>query len=91
MSDNKTPWHLDRKVPIGIIIAGLITAGSMVAANRDMENKIATHEKALAIIEAQRVSERLVALETQMLDVRASLLRIEAQLNRLVEAKQDRR
>ena len=91
MSDNKTPWHLDRKVPIGIILAGLMTFGTMVANNRDVENKIATHEKALAVIAAQRVSERLASLESQMQDVRTALIRIENKLDRAIESKQDRR
>lgn len=91
MSDNnKTPWHLDRKVPLGIIAAGLITAATMVASTRDVENKLAAHEKELAVIAAQRISERLTALETRMLDVSASLNRIEQQLDRLVESKKDK-
>lgn len=87
MSDPKAPWHLDKKVPIGIIIAGLLTAGSMVAKDRDTDNKLASHDKALAVIEAQRISERLASLESQVLDVRSSLNRIEAKLDRMVEFK----
>lgn len=91
MADQKTPWHLDRKVPIGIILAGLMVAAGVVASNRDTENRLTGHDKEIAVIAAQRLSERVTTLESQMIDVRASLQRIEAKLDRLVEAKADRR
>lgn len=84
------PWHLDKKVPIAIILTLLIQCATIIwwgsAITKDSED----HSRRLAKIEEQKSSERLATVESQVSDARSSLARIEAKLDRLIEAKLDR-
>lgn len=81
----KERWHLDKGIPLSIIALLIAQAVAAVWWVGGLSNKVDATERRIAHIEAQRVSERLTALEAQMSDSRSSLLRIETKLDRLVE------
>lgn len=78
-------WHIDRKVPLALIymLIGQFIFGVVIAVN--MYGQVANQEKRLSMIEAQRGSERLLTLESQMADAKALLQRVDANLLRLIE------
>ena len=75
-------WHLDRRVPIALIVAILFqTAGALVwagAASQRMNHL----ERQVA--EDRDLSERTVRLEEQATHMRASLDRIEGKLDQMI-------
>jgi hypothetical protein len=78
-------WHLDRKVPLALVylLVGQFLGGVVFASN--LMSQQANQEKRITVIENQRVSERLVSLESQMADTKALLQRVDTNLLRLVE------
>ena len=85
MTQNNNSWHVDKAVPIGVIAALLIQGAGIVWWAQGVSKDAVDHEKRLTIIESQRISERMAALESQMLDARSSLGRIESKLDRVIE------
>lgn len=78
-------WQLDRKVPLALVY--LLMAqflGAVWFASNSLA-QINNQEKRILVIENQRVSERLVTLESQMADTKALLQRVDSNLQRLVE------
>lgn len=75
-------WHLDKKVPIGIIIAIIIQTFSLGWFVARMESRIT----ALEISQSQRADERdrLITMEERLKAALESMARIERQLDRLV-------
>lgn len=78
-------WHIDRKVPLALVylLVGQFIGGVVFASN--LMSQQANQEKRITVIENQRVTERLVSLESQMADTKALLQRVDANLMRLVE------
>ena len=87
--DEHTPmrWRLVKDVPIALVAALLIQAGGLVWWAQGVAKDVTDHEKRLSVLESQRISERMAALESQMLDARSSLGRIENKLDRVIEAR----
>lgn len=89
MAPAQEHWHLDKKVPIVLIVA-LIghMAGSVwffrgvVADAQDTQRRVIALETAKA---NERVSERLAVVESQVTDIKGSALRTEANVQKLVE------
>ena len=75
-------WHLDKKVPIGIILAIIIQTFSLGWFVARMDSRI-TH---LEVSQAQRADERdrLITMEERLKAALESMARIERQLDRLV-------
>lgn len=80
-------WHLDKKVPISIIVSLLLQCAALIWWANGITKDSEDHSRRLAQIESQRASERLAALESQMIDSRGSLSRIEGKLDRLIETR----
>lgn len=92
-NENGRSWHLDKKVPIVMIMAlGIHLGGSvwffrgLVAELEETRRRVGALELARA---SERVSERLAVVEAQTSDVKATTLRIEANVQRLVERKRN--
>jgi len=75
-------WHLDKKVPISIIIAlvlqtfGFVAIGS--AWKAEVESRLAVVEK--QVDERKNQGDRLIVLEEQLRFIKESLTRIEVRL-----------
>ena len=82
---SESHWHIDRKVPLALVylLVAQFIGGVIFASN--LLSQIGNQEKRISIIENQRVSERLVTLESQMADTKALLQRVDTNLLRLVE------
>ena len=80
-------WHVVKDVPIAMIAALVLQAGGIVWWAQGVVKDVTAHEKRLTVIESQRISERMAALESQMLDARSSLGRIESKLDRVIEGR----
>ena len=78
-------WHIDRKVPLALVylLVGQFLCGVVLAVN--MFSQVNGQDKRITNIENQRVSERLVTLESQMSDTKALLQRVDSNLLRLLE------
>ncbi|MCE7997376.1 MAG: hypothetical protein HEP70_00815 [Rhodobiaceae bacterium] len=84
MADDKTPgrWHLDKRVPIALIVAILIqTAGALTWAGAASE-RINHLER--QVINDDDMGERTARLEAQAAYMRATLTRIEDKLDRVI-------
>jgi uncharacterized protein HemX len=84
-------WHIDRGVPLALVVVLLVQAGGIVWWGSGVEKTQNDHERRLSAIDSQRSSERLATVESQLADARNSLTRIEAKLDRLVEQRLERR
>ena len=80
-SPPREPWHLDRRVPVALIVTLVIQTGAVVwwASNIDkrveqLEDQVAT--RAL-------VNERLARMEAQIGGIRENTARIESWLRRI--------
>lgn len=80
-SPQREPWHLDRRVPVALIVTLVIQTGAVVwwASNIDkrveqLEDQVAT--RAL-------VNERLARMEAQIGGIRENTARIESWLRRI--------
>ena len=84
-SEEDHRWHIDRKVPLALVylLIGQFLCGVVLAVN--MFSQVAGQDKRITNIENQRVSERLVTLESQMSDTKALLQRVDSNLLRLLE------
>lgn len=81
-------WHLDKGIPISIVLMLIVQAAAAIWWVGDLSKQVQDNKERISRIEAQRVSERLTALESQMVDSRGSLTRIENKLDRLIEKGQ---
>lgn len=70
-------WHLDKKIPIAIILALALHAAAGIWFASKMDSRLTAVEARTAIIEATKVGESLAALKTSQDDMRRSLDRIE--------------
>jgi hypothetical protein len=85
VSQEPEHWHIDKKVPLALVylLVGQFLCGVIVAVN--MFGQVNNQDKRITSIENQRVSERLVTLESQMSDTKALLQRVDANTLRLLE------
>ncbi len=83
MSDqSERQWHLDRRVPIAIIVAiGMQTVGITWWA-ATLSERVAHLEKEVASRDHFR--DRITVVETQQLELKAGQRRIEGKLDRLL-------
>ena len=79
---DREEWHLDKKVPISIIIAlvlqtfGFVAIGS--AWKAEVESRLAVVEK--QVDERKNQGDRLIVIEEQLRFIKESLTRIEVRL-----------
>lgn len=77
-------WHIDRRVPIGIIITFSIAILAQTAVLSSFIGRLDTRVAQLETAQGMRSDERdrLVTLEVQMRAIHESLLRIERRMDR---------
>jgi hypothetical protein len=73
-------WHLDKRVPIAIVLAIFFQTAGIVWFAATLENRVAQLEASQAHRADER--DRLIALETQMRAIHETLLRMERRLER---------
>lgn len=81
--DDKEPWHLDKKVPIALIVTILFQTGAALWWASKLDSRLGVVER-----HATEVADhpaRIVRLEAFRDDLGHRLDRIEAKLDRLVE------
>jgi len=84
MTDDPRKWHLDKRVPIALILAILIqTAGALTWAGAAAER---INQLERQVIDGSDLGERTARLEEQVAFSRASLERIEGKLDRVIAA-----
>ena len=92
-------WHLDKKVPIGLIVAIVFQTCSFIWWTSELNSTIKDHERRLLIAEAfenridgdtKTISERLGRLEERSTSTLSSIQRIENILERQEERRAGR-
>ena len=81
----KEIWHFDKGIPLSVIFILILQTASAIWYLSAMSKQIEDNKHRIEIIESQRFSERLTSLESQMIDSKGSLVRIENKLDRLIE------
>jgi len=71
--ESDTGWHLDRKVPVAIILALVVQFGGFVWVAAHLDAQVAFNSKSVARL--AEVPERLMVLETLMRRVETTLER----------------
>lgn len=81
-------WHLDKKVPIGIIVALFVQTITLVAVGVSWKSDVDHRLESLEITDRGRADheKRLIVLEQEIPYIRQSLARIEAAIT---EARRD--
>lgn len=75
-------WHLDRKVPLALIVTILVQTGLAIWAMSALAQRVTQVETALAASTDQPT--RIVRVETQMEGVRGTLKEMNDKLDRLL-------
>ena len=88
MSDEDNRWHLDKKVPIALLSALVVQFGGMVMFVGSVKSQGDENTRRISALEAQKVGERLSALEAQIVDAKALLVRIDERMTRRDERNQ---
>jgi len=84
-------WHLDKKVPIALILTLVLHLGGSVWFFRGMLADLHETQRRVAALEGARtnekVSERMAVLESSVKDTKETTLRIEADVKKLLERR----
>ena len=86
MVDNKN-WHLDKRVPIALIATMLIQFAGIVIYVSTINSRTVENERRISVLESQKIGERLAAVESQMVDAKALLLRVEQKIDRMADRR----
>lgn len=79
----KESWHVDKQVPLALILALVVQFVGLVLYMGALANRTGENERRITLLEAQRISERLATLESQLGDTKALLLRVDTKIDRL--------
>lgn len=85
---SKKKWHISREVPLSLVylfvaqLVGLAWLG--VSYGQGMQSSVADHEKRLVIIENQKMAERIISLEQQMVDAKRLMEKIDGKVDILL-------
>jgi hypothetical protein len=91
MADNPEPWRISREIPITVLLALTVQCGGIVWWAQGVTKDREADRHRIEVLESQRIGERISSLESQMLDMKASQMRVENNLQRLVERDAVRR
>lgn len=83
----KESWHLDKRVPIALIVTLILQFCGVVFYVSRIEAQGQDNERRISVLEEQKISERLAALESQVGDVKQYLDRMEGKLDRIAERR----
>ena len=80
-------WHLDKRVPIALIVTMLVQFAGIVMYVSTINSRTLENERRISMLESQKIGERLAAVESQMVDAKALLLRVETKIDRMAERR----
>ncbi len=80
-----TGWHLDKKVPIALIIAIIVQTAVAVAFIARLDSRVSHLEEADSRAADENVSERLAVVESQLVGVGDTTDRIERKVDSLID------
>lgn len=82
-------WHLDKKVPITLILVAIGHLAGSVWFFRGIVSDVQTTQSRVLVLEqaktSERTGERLAVVESQISDIKAVTLRVEVNVQKLVE------
>jgi hypothetical protein len=85
----KEQWHLDKKVPITLILVAFGHLAGSVWFFRGVVSDVQNTRDRVQLLEqaktSERIGERLSVVESQVSDIKAVTLRVEANVQKLVE------
>lgn len=93
MSGVTEPWHLDKRVPLALILSLTVQTGVMVWWAATLSARVDDHDRRIERVEAagksqadesRKMAEALVRLDERMAGQTAILQRIEAQIARRI-------
>lgn len=93
MPQNPEPWHLDKRVPLALILSLAVQTGVMVWWAATLSARVDDHDRRIDRVEAagktqadesRKMAEALVRLDERMAGQTAILQRIEAQIARRI-------
>ena len=84
---NMGGWHLDRRVPIALIVAIIMQTSAGIWWVANVEARIVSNERAITTIQndAKDGPSRLARIEVQLESIRSTLLRVENRIDRQEE------
>lgn len=91
MSGDREPWHLDKRVPIALILAIVLQTGGFIWWAAGLSHRVDQHTREIAALhmegrgytsEAARVRETLARLEERLAAQNDLLRRVESAINR---------
>ena len=89
MREQAESWHLDKKVPVALIVVLTMHLAGSIWFFRGMVADSAETQRRVSALEAakltERSSERMAVVESQVSDIKAATLRIEATVQKIVE------
>lgn len=85
--DDDSRWHLDKRVPIALIVALAVHLMSSIWFAGQFVQRQENQERRLSLIEQQNISGRLASLESQVSDVKTGVTKIDGKLDRIIEAR----
>lgn len=84
-----TRWHLDKNIPVAMIAVIVGHLGGSVWFFRGVVADLQETQRRVAVLEtaktSERGSERLAVVESQVSDIKAATLRVESNVQKLVE------
>jgi len=80
MDEDQKQWHLDRKVPIALIITIAVQTGGIIWWASDVNARVAQLER--QAVAAGPQSERIIRLETQIEAIREGIAEIKVLIRR---------
>jgi septal ring factor EnvC (AmiA/AmiB activator) len=92
MTGREDPWHLDKRVPLALILALLVQTAGMVWWAATISSRVDNHDREIASLvstnagnamERQRVAETLARLDERMAAQTELMRRMEAALARV--------
>ena len=86
MNEETTQWHMDKKVPLGLIFAMLTQGAMMLWAIADIKKDVEIL-KARTFMQSDRDDQQDKAQARQLAVVTGWLERMDAKLDRLIEKK----
>lgn len=86
---NQEPWHLDRRVPVVLILGMVVQAAGFVWWASSVNSQVQDHGRRIVVMEAadtrmtqeaQRLSEQIARMDERLISQTAILRRIEESL-----------
>jgi uncharacterized protein HemX len=82
---NSEQWHLDKRVPIAIILALVVHLAASFVYIGSLAQRTENNTSRIAALEQQRISERLASVEAQVADSKNLLIRLDQKIDRVIE------